>query len=192
MDILNLKKGDEIAFGAYPQNADGDELSPIEWIVLEHTEKELFLLSKKVLVPKEYASTDSSWADSNIRRWLNADFYEVAFSADEKLQIFLTHCIGNGLCGENDKLETDDKVFLLSDTEAAEIEDGMKQAFATEYAKAKGVFTNPFSGEASWWLRNRVEGFSEAYCSNGETCVADGFWVSALRCGLRMAIKVAV
>ena len=151
------KVGETIEFGNYPQDKDGTE-KPIEWIVMKNEGNQVLLLSKYVLDAKSYNEEweDVTWETSDIRQWLNNEFYTAAFNKSEKAKI-QTSLIKNednsehGTSGGND---TEDKVFLLSEKEAETLfsNDDERIAKATEYAEKSGVYVNEEKA-AYWWLR---------------------------------------
>ena len=113
VDLNSAKRGDIVELGTYEQdNVTKDGKEPIEWIVLNVDKKEntAFLLSRYGLDAKDYHDKDAdiSWENCSLRTWLNKDFYNNAFSNDDKKIILLTEL-------ENDKgNSTKDNVFLLS------------------------------------------------------------------------------
>ena len=152
------KVGETIEFGNYPQDKDGTE-KPIEWIVMKNEGNQVLLLSKYVLDAKPYNEEfeEVTWETSDIRKWLNNEFYTTAFNKSEKAKI-QTSLIKNednsehGTSGGND---TEDKVFLLSEKEAETLfsNDDERIAKATEYAEKSGVYVNEEKA-AYWWLRS--------------------------------------
>ena len=152
------KVGETIEFGNYPQEEDGTE-KPIEWIVMKNEGNQVLLLSKYVLDVKPYNEEweGVTWQTSDIRQWLNNEFYTTAFNKTEKAKI-QTSLIKNednseyGTSGGND---TEDKVFLLSEKEAETLflNDEERIAKATEYAEKSGVYVNEEKA-AWWWLRS--------------------------------------
>ena len=152
------KIGEAIEFGNYPQDKDGTE-KPIEWIVMKNEGNQVLLLSKYVLDAKSYNEEweDVTWETSDIRQWLNNEFYTAAFNKSEKAKI-QTSLIKNednsehGTSGGND---TEDKVFLLSEKEAETLfsNDDERIAKATEYAEKSGVYVNEEKA-VLWWLRS--------------------------------------
>ena len=152
------KVGKTIEFGNYPQDKDGTE-KPIEWIVMKKEGNQVLLLSKYVLDAKPYNEEfeDVTWETSDIRQWLNNEFYTTAFNKTEKAKI-QTSLIKNednseyGTSGGND---TEDKVFLLSEKEAETLfsDEEERIAKATEYAEKSGVYVNKEKA-AWWWLRS--------------------------------------
>ena len=113
----------------------------------------------------------NDYAKSSIRTWLNYDFYETAFTADQKANIKTTE-LDNSAAGTGsaqfDSAATNDKIFLLSDgdirntaygfSSAAETRDAARTAKRTDYALCQGLHShsdyNPeYSGNFDWWLR---------------------------------------
>ena len=152
------KMGEVIKFGNYPQDKDGTE-KPIKWIVMKNEGNQVLLLSKYVLDAKPYYEEveEVTWETSDIRKWLNNEFYTTAFNKAEKAKI-QTSLIKNednsenGTSGGND---TEDKVFLLSEKEAETLfsNDEERIAKATEYAEKSGVYVNEEKA-VLWWLRS--------------------------------------
>ena len=138
-----------IYFGSYPQS--GNEKEPIKWQVLEENNGELLLLTDKIIDSKEFnTGKDNNYKTSDIRKWLNTNFYEAAFNTNEQSRI-VTKSIENE--SVNDKLTIKDKVFLLSKDEAEKYlscdYDRRKQG--TNYAKNNGLYVNNVNG--LWLLR---------------------------------------
>lgn len=136
----SAKPGDIITFGSYPQTADGADKTPIRWRVLQNSGSDLFILSEYLLDCKRYHREylDITWRDCDLRRWLNDDFHDAAFSDDERSIVQTTLCTYNG----ESSPDTKDKVFLLSVAEVEELtspQDGDKRrrTIGTEYAKTK-------------------------------------------------------
>ena len=170
----DYKIGETIEFGNYPQEEDGTE-KPIEWIVMKNEGNQVLLLSKYVLDAKPYDEWEAvTWQTSDIRQWLNNEFYTTAFNKSEKAKI-QTSLIKNednsehGTSGEND---TEDKVFLLSEKEAETLfsNDDERIAKATGYAEKSGVYVNE-KKESVWWLR------SPGYSSSRAAEVSEYGWV---------------
>lgn len=104
--------GEIITFGTYPQTAEGTDSTPIQWLVLENSSSELFVLSKYILDCKRYHGefTDTSWRDCDLRQWLNDEFYNSTFTDAEKKIVKTTHNTDHG----EGSPDIDDKVFLLN------------------------------------------------------------------------------
>ena len=173
------KVGETIEFGNYPQEEDGTE-KPIEWIVMKNEGNQVLLLSKYVLDVKPYNEEWEAvtWQTSDIRQWLNNEFYTTAFNKSEKAKI-QTSLIKNednsehGTSGEND---TEDKVFLLSEKEAKTLfsNDDERIAKATGYAEKSGVYVEE-KKESVWWLRSPGDIGSDS----AALVISDGWIISS-------------
>ncbi len=153
------------------------------------------LLAKSALDCKQYNSEHGyiTWEDCSLRKWLNNHFYDTAFSSADKEKIVTAHnenpdtwelykpwiteeSIIYGAEGGDD---TDDKVFLLSWTEARDYLDGTLWEYdlgvdnynkkllcmPMAYAAAQGVkpfdsnddrypYPSDTTGCCYWWLRS--------------------------------------
>ena len=183
--------GDIITFGRYEQDNDlSNGAEAIEWIVLAREGDTALLLSKYGLDVKPYNEEhlDITWEDCTLRTWLNSDFLNAAFNADEQAQILLTdvdnsqsQCYSKwSTKGGND---TQDMVFLLSYAEANKYlgvtydnsSNTKSQVTPTAYAKANGAYTNidykTEEGTAAgwWWFRSpgRNQGNAASVSSDG-------------------------
>ncbi len=154
-----LSKGkDVLSFGAYPFDADGTKW-PIKWLVLKRKGKKALLLSAYGLDAKRYSEKweDVTWETCTLRKWLNEEFYQAAFSDEEKKQIELT----NNKNADNPNYhtpggsDTEDKIFLLSIDEVKEslAEKFDRKTAPTPYAVKQGAI-NGYNGNCCWWLRS--------------------------------------
>ncbi len=113
------RDGNYVIFGSYEQDGDSSNgPEPIEWEVIDENDGEMLLISHYILDSKPYNTeqTDVTWETCTLRKWLNNDFYNTAFSAGEQNMIITTTLSNNdnayfGTAGGND---TEDKVFILS------------------------------------------------------------------------------
>jgi tetratricopeptide (TPR) repeat protein len=126
---LNIHEGDVIVFGTYEQDNDdsnGDE--EIKWIILAQDDDKLLVISKYALDVRRFSSNNSLWNNCELRSWLNDSFYSAAFDKDEQ-KIILESTISNN------SVDTTDRIFLLSDTEAEQYfhSDGSRMCVATAY-----------------------------------------------------------
>ena len=169
------KVGDTVLLGRYPQDEDGG-VKPIEWTVMKIEKNKMLLFSKYVLDTQQYNKKfeEATWETSDIRRWLNSDFYTTAFNDIEQSKIAntLVRTKNNpeyGTAGGND---TEDKVFLLSIEEAESffINDGERKAKTTKYAEKAGVLMDD-ERYAWWWLR------SPGYDGSNAAVVNNNGWV---------------
>ena len=172
-----------ITFGTYPQTTEGTDSTPIEWLVLAKEEDKALLISKYALDcgPYNTEDTDVTWETCTLRKWLNNEFYNKAFSAEEKRNIVLSKVTAdkNPKYSTNPGNDTNDNVFLLSIPEVKRYfkDNASHMCAPTDYAVKKGVYTdskNRVDGRAScwWWLR------SPGNLSSDAAGVSDGGSVS--------------
>lgn len=177
-ETAGISVGDHIMFGNYPQNyADGSDTAepePIEWRVLEIKDGKALIISEYLLTPVTYniELSDVTWETCSLRKWLNTDFYDKAFTDSEKnsIQTVTIKNPDNPLRGTPGGNDTEDKVFCLSLEEAQlyfkDAEDRM--AAPTKYAVKRGAKTNEDSKLANgmktgwWWLRTPASSSNRA------------------------------
>ncbi len=82
----NANVGDIVKFGNYPKTSNGQN-QPIEWQVLSIENNKMLVISKYGLDCKIFDSSLNNWGNSKIRKWLNGEFYNKAFTDQEKKSI---------------------------------------------------------------------------------------------------------
>jgi len=122
LESMNLERGDTFEFGVWNNK-------PIEWQVLANRGG-ILCISKYCLAESIFDPKSNKWETSELRQWLNSDFYNKAFDSEEKSFILSNK---------------EDKVTLLSFEEAYEFLPTNSKRIATY----KGRF------KISWWLRSR-------------------------------------
>ena len=164
--IKTANVGDIIVFGAYEQDnntSNGKEL--IEWLVLAKENNRVLVISDKALDCQPYhpSWSDVTWETCSLRKWLNNDFINSAFSDDEKVKIptVTVSADKNPKYNTNPGNATKDKVFLLSivETEKYFTSAEARECILTEYAISNGAWTSDSyteGGKATcwWWLRS--------------------------------------
>lgn len=147
-----------VLLGCYEQDGDTENgKEPIEWIVLNSNDKGSLLISKYALDAKAFDRYGAAgWEESEIREWLNGEFYNTAFSDEERKEILNVEVEnrGNPYFPGTERKPTTDSVFLLSAEEAEDCFIGLASRIcrATEYAKSQGLQTGE-NDECWWWLR---------------------------------------
>ena len=108
-----------VFFGSFPQQ--GGDAEPIEWIVLDEADGKMLLLAKDCLasLPWHNAHTAVTWDQSDLRVWLNGEFLQTAFTAEEQDRILSTDLDNSDVLGYGTPVgaDTRDRIFLLSGTE---------------------------------------------------------------------------
>ncbi|MBQ6638286.1 MAG: Ig domain-containing protein, partial [Lachnospiraceae bacterium] len=115
----SYKVGDIIKFGHYEQDgisANGKE--EIEWQVLKVESDRVLVISKYCLDSKPYNTeyTGVTWENCTLRKWLNNDFKNAAFTSAEQAKIPTVNLVNKnnptwGTAGGNN---TNDQIFCLS------------------------------------------------------------------------------
>lgn len=166
---VTLKDGEEVIF-----DVTYDETGKLFFVLHDCLEEERCM--------NEKCTNEGGWAASDMRKWLNT---EVLSRLPDELQAVIepTHIV-QVLDGE--RIECDDKLFLLSATQVfgrddrwnkQEPEDYPLDIFTTERSRVKGCGGN---GTWFWWLRcassssnfNGVIG--NGYISNNNAYNTDG------------------
>ena len=183
------KVGDYVFFGAYEQDNDASNgKEDIEWLVLDVKDGKALLISKYALDCKQYNTSraDVTWETCALRKWLNNDFSNTAFSTAEKALIstVTVSTDKNPEYSTNPGNATQDQVFLLSITEANKYfsSDSARQCKPTDYAVANGAYANANTDNGIWWLRSPgSDQICAAIVSNGGGIAEDGFdaWLDA-------------
>lgn len=167
--------GNYVTFGEYPQTTAGEDMTPIEWLVLARDGNKALLISRYGLDAQKYntINTGVTWEKCTLRIWLNNAFYNKAFNSAEQTAILITNvdnsknqCYsGWSTSGGNN---TQDKVFLLSYAEANKYfgvpygnsSNTKSRVAQTAYAIAHGTWASSSNKTADgtdagwWWLRS--------------------------------------
>ena len=186
--------GDIVKFGKYEQ---GHGVEPMEWRVLERTDKGILMIVEYVIDYKPYHKilTDITWEKCDLRRWLNNEFLYTAFDETERFLIADTGCPAdknpnyNTISGN----ATTDKVFLLSILEAEKYfkSDEDRKAAPTAYVKKQGRKNAAGETCCGWWLRSPGSNRdSAAIVKPGGSVYYDGFLVSFVSFCVRPALWI--
>ncbi len=161
MSIGNVKVGGKVTLGAFPQSdISGAKKDPIEWQVLAVDGDKALLISDKGLDCRVYHgdNTTMTWENCDLRKWLNGEFLEGSFSAEEQaaIQMTATPNPSSTVHGANGGNDTEDKVFLLNIDEAEKYFPGdeARMCDGSDYTVARGAFVNPRTNKVWWWLRS--------------------------------------
>ena len=173
MKLNFAKAGSIVAFGHYEQDNDTrNGAEPVLWTVLDVQGGKSLLISLYALDSKPYNTkqTKVTWEKSSIRKWLNSEFFNSAFSKQEQADIVMTN-VDNSLSSDyyyNSKgsNNTKDRIFLLSFAEANRYlgvsygaANFISIAKPTLYALSQGI--KGADETVPWWLRS--PGFDERY-----------------------------
>lgn len=177
----SVSVSDTITLGSYEQDGNLDNGSEaLTWTVHEIEDGKALLLCDTCIAAMPYNkdNTDNSWTNSNIRNWLNEDFYKSAFSSDEAGIIADVKVVTGRLIEEEgatswetygkDELTTD-KIFVPDFSQCWQINNELD---VSETAKADFIANNVKWGQDNYqtmfWLRNPY-GKSKSYASGYKT-----------------------
>lgn len=196
--LQNAEVRDYVTFGSYEQdNKTSNGAEPVEWRVLEIKDGRALLISKYALDFKPYHTsfTDITWEDCSLRKWLNNDFINTAFTEEEKAMIpTVTVSADTEADWATDPgNDTQDKVFLLSVKEAKQyfsINQVDRQCEPTEYAEAMGAYSGNdiWTNTCNWYLRSTGANFQ----FNATEVFSSGEIFDASQVHLYLAIRPAL
>lgn len=110
MKIGDAEIGDTVIFGEFPPSLIEYSYTPMQlsWTVAERSGTRIMLACRQSVNIMTYES--GSWADSDIRSWLNGRFYESCFTDIQKQMIVTVNVPNSTAHGGN----TNDKVYIPS------------------------------------------------------------------------------
>ena len=134
-----------VPFGRYIQDYNGEKPTPLMWRLLDKKDGMELLITEKVIEYKQFSSKNkNNWEKSDIRKWLNTEFYHTAFTEQEQALI--------------QEILPGDKVFLISldeyekylvDNRPGHFEALKPYAQCTDYLMNKEGFRSVIE----WWFR---------------------------------------
>ena len=169
VSIEDASVGDTVLFGTYEQDNDfSNGKEEIEWIVLDKMDNQLMVMSRYGLDTQEFYDYDTDqqwdspiWAETTLRRWLNTDFLNNAFTNKEKSMILKVNNVteDNVKYGTSGGKDSQNQIFILSEAEFNNYlhDDSLKLCSATAYALKNGAYKGD-NAYTLWWLRNTGEG----------------------------------
>lgn len=175
----SVEEGDTIEFGNYEGYT--------EWIVLAKEEDKMMLITKDLIKLDKFNAEQEKaiWETCTLRSWLNSDYYDMTFSAEEKALILDTtnknynnpiYYLGQG--GE----DTIDKVFLLSVDEE-------KELFSSN-SDRRAYFEG---SKYEWWIRTPGNNqFTAVFVNADGDDVVSGAGVGEAEIGVRPAIWIDI
>lgn len=185
--------------GYYTGNVYYFKYEPLTWQVLDPSEG--YVMCNQIIDSQAYQnfvyyngseyynSKDctnyaSDWVTSSLRQWLNNDFYNTAFTAEEKEQIGTSHLENKSTYSSTyDSADTYDKIFPISYYDAINSAydfnsssgyyDTARQLKGTDYAKCQGLYVyndsgSSYNGNSWWWLRTPG-------CSSDHACRVNSY-----------------
>lgn len=155
------------------------KVEPILWRILSRDNSTALILCDSIIANKPFDKSgeySNNYANSDIRAWLNAEFYNTAFTVLQKELILITtvdnSATSTGIRDNPNACEnTQDCIFLLSYADVNNAaygfstlswEDDIARRMQTsDYSRATGADTNMLTnvineeyGNGEWWLRS--------------------------------------
>ncbi len=153
-----------------------------QWIAADQEGQNILLVQKRP-VPSEtvyqISGKPASWEESDMRAWLNQEFYQNCFSSYEQAAVVQTEVVmeANSVYGTQGGGMTKDHVFLLDEKEAE------------RYRK---VLTIPGSRK-EWWLRTPGSSVdSTAFVSAEGTVMHYGYAADSKEIAVRPAVWITI
>ena len=178
-----LERGNIIQLGHAIPGLNLKVGTPISWKVLKCENDTAILLCEDILVSMPFHDVTkgaSDWENCTLRKWLNGEFFDTAFSDGEKACIVRSEILAR----KNPKYKTpagfntQDMVFLM---DTMELRTYMVKEIADISSKNRNI---------SWWLR--TPGFSQNFAANvGWRVHYGGFHVDE-KAGVRPAIRIRI
>ncbi len=140
-----------------------DEMEALLWRVLSVQDDQAVLLSERILTARPVQSAGEAmdgWEHSALYQWLNSDFLETVFSADEQAALVYQEDLSLvSLPGRE----------MLRESFPA---DASLAAKGTADARAAGLFSSADGEYASYWTRSEGPSFADAFYR----VTAEGQW----------------
>ena len=161
-----LNVGDRFGFGCYQE-------VPLSWKVIKKQNNDLMVISDEIICKRRFHKDNSSnkWDISEIRSWLNEDFFYDAFDEGERELIKTTRNMTKGCA------DTYDKIFLLSKEESDELLLAGNNSLRVKdwwWLRSPGGNNENaaivLAGASSEGIRSNVD--------NNEGAVCPAFWIS--------------
>ena len=145
-------------FGSYPIEGKDADPTPLKWKVIYDDGEYYTLFNDEVIFSGRYGGSFSaaSWGDSEIRQFLNNEFYQKAFSANEQADMssttisFWSYTSGAGYSYDS----STDKVYILSTDEYMNPDYGFSESGAPSESRI------PYYNEKSAYLNVTTHGNS--------------------------------
>lgn len=180
-DALEIKAQYEMEVLAKAEIGDTVTYGADKWLVADRSDtgRRLLIRKKPAKAQTAYqmAGRDAVWESSSLRAWLNQSFYHSCFSPYEQEKILETRVMtpANSKYGTHGGGDTNDRVFLLDETEAARYREVLKEK----------------ENQKAWWLRTPGKAAdSAAFVSADGTVMRYGYAADSTDLAVRPAIWV--
>ena len=192
------------------------KVEPIRWRILSEKSDSALILCDSIIANMAYDGYDSgrfsnSYKESDVRAWLNSEFYSTAFN-DLQREMILTTTVDNSPSSTGYSYNeyacenTDDKIFLPSYKEVTDGDYGFSSGAASydnargmevsDYARATGAWMSvgtTYYGNGYWWLRSPdYYSKNDVRRVNSDGYIADYYHVTNADLGVVPALRIAL
>ena len=144
----------------------------------------------------------NDYAKSDIRRWLNSDFSDLAFTPEQKSGILTTHLeTTSDYYPQYNSEDTDDELFLLAYEDASNESYGFSRnthnsatrlTTPSDYAKVQGVAVSESDGTCFWRLRSPSNNGNSTDSVSAYSGIISGYErTSSINMGIRPACRLS-
>ncbi len=149
--------GGSFVFGQWEQDGDtSNGVEPLHWRILYEENGFKYAICDSIIEIRAFGGGLQNWERSNLRSWLNGEFYQTAFNDSEKAKIVKRDQLnlGNDFWVASDDRGTADFVFLPSQKEVLQLlpNKNDRRASPSAYARDNAKLENDIEF-VSWWLR---------------------------------------
>lgn len=206
---LKFAVGQTVSFGRFEQDAvqsNGPE--DLKWLIIAHEGDNVLLLSRYGLAFRPFKPDGGtvSWADSDIRKWLNTQFIQEAFTDDEAGLITMVGVPGQTADGRDiyvsdpDSGMAYDRVLLLSLDEAERYLAWNAQMAAGEFTPEavknfyvlNGKQMNDVENMPAWWTRSVIRSDDGGYAVETVSLTEDGYHKPVPANSMEVAVRPAL
>lgn len=185
------------------------KVEPIKWRILEESDGTALILCESIIANKQYHSSSNNYMNSEIKAWLNSEFYNTAFTALQQELIEVTN-VDNSVYSTGYSsnsyacANTNDKIFLPSYRDMVNPAFGFnsnssnydtaRRRLTSDYSRATGAYmvtSTEYYGNGWWWLRSPCIGYSDIARYIWHNGYADGNYnVDFTDCGVVPALVI--
>ena len=191
-DFHDLRRGECVSFGKHGN-------SPIRWRVLKKDDykKEVLLIAEEAIACKGFHEMwkPVSWDNCSLRKWLNTEFLQEAFSQEEQKQIAASTVPGcrDPFFESTDETVTD-QIFILSPEEAEEYfdSDEDRKCLLAPFARDDKAGADRAGRACWWWLRQKCKETCNFSCVESDGTVDRyGRYMIDRRGGVRPVLRAS-
>jgi uncharacterized repeat protein (TIGR02543 family) len=184
------------------------KVEPIKWRILEESGGTALILCESIIANMWYDGSSNNYMNSEIRAWLNNEFYNTAFNTLQQELIQITN-VDNSVdstgysSNPNTCANTNDKIFLPSYREMVNIaygfssdcyaDDTARRRLTSDYSRATGAYMNTdtsYYGNGIWWLRSPNYGYSDRARSVSNNGIRNNDYVHRTSFGVVPALVI--